>query len=140
MKAGEEGGGLLVDLASLAHAVVLAGDEVAHSLIAVLQGTLDVCALPAPLGSHVLPPPLDVCQPSLHGATSSSTVLQTFNRDSQTDRQTDRQTGRFIDLTVLDFYDRGHLSLVLYLLEDRHADTQASTNRHACMLMLFATC
>ena len=49
------------DLASLAHTVIFAGDEVAHSLVAVLQGTLDVSALPAPLGPHVLPPPLYVC-------------------------------------------------------------------------------
>lgn len=72
------------DLASLAHAVVLARDEVAHSLVAVLQGTLDVSALPTPLGSHVLPPPLDVCQASLHICIILAATLQM----SQTNRQT----------------------------------------------------
>ena len=53
-------------LAGFADAVIFAGDKVAHSLVAVLQAALNVAALPTPLGSHVLSPPLDVCQASLH--------------------------------------------------------------------------
>lgn len=41
-----------------------------------LQGTLNVCALPTPLGPHVLAPPLDVCQPSLHIIYDVSTLQE----------------------------------------------------------------
>lgn len=56
-------------LAGLAHTVIFPRDEVAHGLVAVLQCTLNVCAISTPLGTHVLTPPLDVCQTSLYKHT-----------------------------------------------------------------------
>lgn len=68
-------------LASFADAVIFAGDEVADSLVAMLQAALNVIGLPAPLGPHVLSPALYVCQPRLH---TSHTMSISGAPDTQT--------------------------------------------------------